>query len=141
MHNNISTGISLAQACIILHQFTVMHNKCSIPTLSMYYILYMYNKDSRFISIPRVAFIYIYIPNFCCATCFMFFWFIFVLVVYVYLILHTCWQTLCIKRYCTPCTFYRRRINTEERAKVVTAVWGIEFINFLAFSSVYILLL
>ena len=29
-------------------------------------------------------------------------------------------------------TLYRRRINTEERAKVVAAVWGTELIQFLA---------
>ena len=27
---------------------------------------------------------------------------------------------------------HRRRINTEEKAKVVAAVWGTEFIKFLA---------
>ena len=27
---------------------------------------------------------------------------------------------------------HRRRINTEEKAKVVTAVWGTEFIQFVA---------
>ena len=29
-------------------------------------------------------------------------------------------------------TFHRRRINTEENAKVVAAAWGMEFIKFLA---------
>ena len=28
--------------------------------------------------------------------------------------------------------FHRRRINTEEKAKVVTVVWGTESIQFLA---------
>ena len=29
-------------------------------------------------------------------------------------------------------TVHRLRINTEERAKVVAAVWGLEFVQFLA---------
>ena len=63
MHNNISTGISLAQACIILHQFAVMHNKCSIPTLSMYYILYTIRTVDlyRFRELHLYIFIYIYL--------------------------------------------------------------------------------
>ena len=32
--------------------------------------------------------------------------------------------------YCTQCT-HRRRIYTEEKAKVVAAVWGTEVIQFL----------
>ena len=34
----------------------------------------------------------------------------------------------CLLQY----TVYRRRINTEEKAKVVAAVWGTVFIQFLA---------
>ena len=37
----------------------------------------------------------------------------------------------CIKCYLRSCQ-HRRRINTEENAKVVAAVWGTEFIKFLA---------
>ena len=31
---------------------------------------------------------------------------------------------------------HRRRINTEEKAKVVAAVWGTEFIQFLALGRI-----
>ena len=32
---------------------------------------------------------------------------------------------------------HRRRINTEEKAKVVAAVWGTEFIKFLAALAIF----
>ena len=32
---------------------------------------------------------------------------------------------------------YRRRINTERKAKVVAAVWGTEFIQFLAALAIW----
>ena len=34
--------------------------------------------------------------------------------------------------YCAFCAYCRRRIYTEEKAKVVAAVWGTELIKFLA---------
>ena len=37
-----------------------------------------------------------------------------------------------------PCrTLQRRRIKTEEKAKVVAAVWGTEFIQFLATLAIW----
>ena len=36
---------------------------------------------------------------------------------------------------------HRRRINSEEKAKVVASVWGTEFIPFLATQTVFILFL
>ena len=43
-------------------------------------------------------------------------------------------QMLLTVRLCTIvlCVGHRRRINTEEKAKVVAAVWGTKFIKFLA---------
>ena len=35
------------------------------------------------------------------------------------------------------CCFHRRRINTDEKAKVVAAAWGIELIQFIAALAVF----
>ena len=43
-------------------------------------------------------------------------------------------------KYCcygVVCWGHRRRINTEEKAKVVAAVWGTEFLQFLAALAVF----
>ena len=37
-----------------------------------------------------------------------------------------------MERLCTLCSIHRRRIDTEEKAKVIAAVWGPELIQLLA---------
>ena len=41
-------------------------------------------------------------------------------------------KQLMVEKVAAFCCRHRRRINTEEKAKVVAAVWGTEFIQFLA---------
>ena len=49
------------------------------------------------------------------------------------MVVHTLYSTVY-----TCAVAYRRRINTEEKAKVVAAVWGIEFIFILKVSILYV---